>query len=84
MFKKIIIAATLAASFGAVSVPAMANDIYINQFGWGNSAGGTQSGTGNAIGAFQDGWWNSSTHHQSAHGNVAASGQSGWDNQSET
>ncbi|MEQ8166061.1 MAG: curlin, partial [Alphaproteobacteria bacterium] len=82
MFKKIIIAATLAASFGAVSVPAMANGIYINQYGWGHSAGGTQSGTGNTIGIFQDGWWNSSTNQQSGQGNVAASGQTGWNNQS--
>ena len=45
MSRKLIIAASVAIA-SAFAAPAMANDVSIDQFGFGNSAGGGQTGCG--------------------------------------
>ncbi|MCP4386326.1 MAG: curlin, partial [Hyphomicrobiales bacterium] len=53
MTRKLLIASAIAISFAAV--PAMAGGITIDQFGFGNAAGGSQVGFDNDIGVFQNG-----------------------------
>ena len=54
----------LAALLGATAaVPAMANDVRIEQYGWANSAGGSQHGGRNRIRVYQNGGHNGMTGH---------------------
>ena len=55
MTTKFFVTTAFAAIVAFSSVPAMANDVFINQFGFGHAAGGQQIGNDNQIGVFQDG-----------------------------
>ncbi|MEL6948170.1 MAG: curlin [Pseudomonadota bacterium] len=74
----IIVAAT------AFAAPASANDVFIDQFGFGNSAGGGQNGVGNDLVILQEGVNSTSIITQDGFGNLAGSGQSGSNHYSET
>ncbi len=59
MFRTSLIATALVALVGMnVAAPAMANDVRIEQYGWGNSAGGAQQGYWNRIRTYQNGDYN--------------------------
>ncbi|MBO6722786.1 MAG: curlin, partial [Roseitalea sp.] len=70
MSRKLIIAASLAIA-SAFAAPAMANDVTIDQFGFGNSAGGGQTGWNNKLGVFQDGVFNNTIIEQFGSNNTA-------------
>jgi major curlin subunit len=84
MPRKTLIATTFAALIGIVSVPASANDVFLDQFGFGNQAGGAQTGFGNQIGIMQNGIFNGAVSEQYGNGNTAAVGQDGFNNYGET
>jgi hypothetical protein len=68
-------ASALAAAIGLTTIPAIANDLQIQQFGWANSAGGAQSGFMNRIGIYQNGRWHRVISQQFGNHNLAAVGQ---------
>src|SRR5690554_1797674 len=84
MNTRTLIAGAVVAAFSLVSIPAMANDVFINQWGFGHAAGGVQTGWNNTIGVHQYGWWNSSTSEQYGNNNTSAVGQDGWNNDAQT
>ena len=84
MTRKFIITSAIIAAIGFASVPAMANDLFIEQFGFGNGAGGGQVGFGNLIGVHQNGVFNGANSQQFGNGNVAAVGQEGFNNAANT
>ena len=77
MFRKLIITTTAALALSAAALPASANGINIEQFGFGNVTGGTQNGFNNLIGIFQDGHHNEGLSRQFGNGNTTAIGQTG-------
>ena len=65
--KRLTIIATAVALVTSFSAPVMANGVSIEQFGFGNAAGGGQVGTGNLLGVFQNGAFNNSITDQFGH-----------------
>ena len=80
MTRKFFISTAIASAIAFASAPAMANQVHIDQFGFGNAAGGAQAGVNNTIGVFQDGIFNNSISQQTGVGNLAVTGQQGFNN----
>ena len=57
--------------------PASANDVRFDQYGWSNSAGGSQQGYRNRIRVHQDGRYNRSLSEQRGSNNLSVIGQEG-------
>ena len=66
MTRKFIISTAAAALVALGSLPASANSVWLDQYGFGNEAGGVQTGNGNAIGVYQNGIFNGAIAKQYA------------------
>ena len=62
-----LIGTTLAALLAFTSMPAMANSVHLNQFGFGNAAGGSQVGLGNGPGKGEGGMAHRPADHGEGH-----------------
>ncbi len=76
--RKFITSLALASVVSLATIPAMASGVNIQQFGWGNAAGGGQTGVGDQIGVYQNGAWNTGIATQHGNHNTAAIGQDGF------
>ncbi|MFC3136481.1 curlin, partial [Microbaculum marinum] len=84
MTRTFFIATAIATTLGLSAVPAMANSVYLNQYGWGNAAGGAQAGHNNTIGIHQNGIFNGAVSQQQGKNNLSAIGQNGFNNSAGT
>ena len=82
--KRTIITTAIAAMIAVSAAPTMANDVFINQYGYSNSSGGSQTGWYNRFGLQQRGSWNTGLSRQNGNRNISAIGQEGRNNRAET
>ena len=82
--KRTSLISALIAAATAFAAPASANDVFIDQFGIGNVAGGGQNGLFNELIILQQGDGSTSIITQDGLGNLAGSSQTGNDHFSET
>jgi hypothetical protein len=80
MTRTFLISSAIAAVIGFTAVPASANDIYIKQYGFANSTGGSQTGFRNRTGIHQNGRYNTAISTQKGKRNMVAIGQDGRNN----
>ena len=81
---KLLTSSALALLIGFSAAPALANGVQIQQYGWGNAAGGAQAGWKNKVGIHQNGWLNGAAAHQKGWKNTSAIGQQGVNNSATT